>query len=238
LCGSGDFHHVTLALLARITTPINLLVIDNHPDWMRGLPLLHCGTWLYHAARLPQVQRIFHAGGDVDFDNHYRWLAPWPDLRSRKIVVLPAVRRFTRGKWSGVPTDCLRSNGSVTRAHLDVLLAPHRAELVCRPLYISVDKDVLTSADATVNWDSGHLRLDEMMTVLEAFLEAADGECAGMDTVGDWSAVTVQGVFRKMLHWTEHLRLDIDPHHAARRNEFVNRRLADIAQNLWQRSRP
>src|SRR5262249_23112377 len=87
LCGSGDFHHVTLALLRRICDPINLLVIDNHPDWVRGVPFLHCGTWLHHAARLPHVRRIFHAGGDTDFDNRYRWLAPWSLLRSGKITV-------------------------------------------------------------------------------------------------------------------------------------------------------
>ena len=66
--GSGDFHHVTLALLRRLPRPCNLLILDNHPDWMRGVPLLHCGTWLYHAARLPAVGRIFHLGGDVDFE--------------------------------------------------------------------------------------------------------------------------------------------------------------------------
>ncbi len=48
--GSGDFHHVTLALLRRLQSPFNLLVLDNHPDWMQGLPFLHCGSWLYHAA--------------------------------------------------------------------------------------------------------------------------------------------------------------------------------------------
>src|SRR5262249_21267097 len=75
LIGSGDFHHVTLALLRRLKTPFNLLVLDNHPDWMRGVPVLHCGTWLHHAARLPHVRTIFHVGGDVDFDNAWRWLA-------------------------------------------------------------------------------------------------------------------------------------------------------------------
>src|SRR5262249_4442998 len=74
LCGSGDFHHVSLALLRRLPGPFNLLVLDNHPDWMRGVPFLHCGTWVYHAARLPQVRRVFHVGGDVDFDNYYRWM--------------------------------------------------------------------------------------------------------------------------------------------------------------------
>src|SRR4051812_8301583 len=48
--GSGDFHHVSLALLRRLHGPFNLLVLDNHPDWMRGLPFLHCGTWLHHAS--------------------------------------------------------------------------------------------------------------------------------------------------------------------------------------------
>src|SRR5215470_5731642 len=110
LYGSGDFHHVSLALLRRLRTPVNLLVLDNHPDWMRGLPFLHCGTWLYHAARLPQVQRIFHVGGDVDFDNAFRWMAPWPQLQSGKITVFPAVRRFERGPWRRIPHTPLRAS--------------------------------------------------------------------------------------------------------------------------------
>src|SRR5438270_7617696 len=51
--GSGDFHHVSLALIRRLRTPFNLLILDNHPDWMRGIPFMHCGTWVYHAAQLP-----------------------------------------------------------------------------------------------------------------------------------------------------------------------------------------
>ena len=49
LYGSGDFHHVTLALLRRLHEPFNLLVVDKHPDWMKGVPFLHCGTWLRQA---------------------------------------------------------------------------------------------------------------------------------------------------------------------------------------------
>src|SRR5271166_4267686 len=82
LYGSGDFHHVSLALLKRLRGPFNLLVLDKHPDWMRGIPFLHCGTWLHHASRLQQLRSIFHVGGETDFDNGYRWLAPTPLLRS------------------------------------------------------------------------------------------------------------------------------------------------------------
>src|SRR5690349_20900652 len=47
--GSGDFHHVSLALIRRLQRPFVLLIFDNHPDWMRGVPFLHCGTWVHHA---------------------------------------------------------------------------------------------------------------------------------------------------------------------------------------------
>jgi hypothetical protein len=224
LYGSGDFHHVTLALLQRLTSPFNLLVLDNHPDWMRGVPLLHCGTWLAHALRLPLLRTVFHLGGDVDFDNAYRWLAPWSALRSGKIRVFPAVRRFRRGGWASIPHDPLRPHPEprLTRQRLSALLAPHRPELARWPLYISLDKDVLGPTEAVVNWDSGHLELSEVALILDAFESACGGNLAGMDVVGDWSPVRVRGWLRRLLHLTEHPALTIDPATARRRNERTN----------------
>src|SRR5438128_757673 len=154
--GSGDFHHVSLALLRRLHTPINLLVLDNHPDWMRGVPFLHCGTWLYHAARLPQVQRIFHVGGEVDFDNYYQWMAPWRPLRSGKVIVFPARRPFRRGTWSTIPNEPVRPSPEtpVGRSRVAELLSRFRTELASRPHYISLDKDVLRAEESVVIWDS------------------------------------------------------------------------------------
>ncbi len=227
--GSGDFHHLSLALLRRLTGPFNLLVIDNHPDWMRGVPLLHCGTWLYHAAQLPGVQRIFHVGGEVDFDNAYRWLAPWPLLRSGKIIVAPPRSRFQGNDWTNLDHRPLRRHPDEP-ASLDRIenwLAPYRAELAAFPLYISLDKDVLTAAEAAVNWDSGCLKTSEVLAIVEAFANAADGELAGMDVVGDWSPVSVRGWMRRLLDWTEHPALDINVHEATRRNEALNLRLLE-----------
>jgi hypothetical protein len=214
------------------------LVLDNHPDWMRGVPLLHCGTWLYHAARLPHVKRIFHVGGEVDFDNSYRWQAPWPELSSGKIIVFPAHRSFQVGRWQNVSTKPVRPDGAAPTpsARLQELLAPHQAELAARPLYISVDKDVLCQDQAVVNWDSGHLTLADLQTILQAFLQCALGSLAGMDTTGDWSPVRVQGLLRRFLDWTEHPRLHVDPVEAAARNERVNQVLLN-AIRPWARQR-
>jgi arginase family enzyme len=234
--GSGDFHHVSLAIVRRLQTPCNLLVLDKHPDWMRGIPVLHCGTWLYHAARLPQVQRIFHVGGELDFDNPYRVLAPWPELVGQKIKVIPAVRRFTKGKWSTIAHDALRPqpNAMATLQRVRTLIENDRADLARWPLYVSFDKDVLTATDAIVNWDSGLLTSPEAEAVLRAFYEAAGGKLIGMDVVGDWSPVFVRGLYRKMLHWTEHPSLKIDSLEAATKNEAFNLRLVEFLASLGE----
>jgi hypothetical protein len=224
LYGSGDFHHVSLALLRRQPGPVNLLMLDNHPDWMRWVPFLHCGTWLYHAARLPQVRQIFHVGGDVDFDNAYRLMAPWPLLQAGKVRVVPARRAFRRGRWSPIENEPLRREPHVPagEARVAAVLAPFAAELAACPLYISVDRDVMTADEAVVNWDSGHLTLAEVVCVVRQALGYAGGRLAGADVVGDWSAVRTRGLLRRLFHWTMHPPLRVAPDEAARTNERAN----------------
>jgi arginase family enzyme len=232
--GSGDFHHASLALVRRLTTPFNLLVIDNHPDWMRCVPVIHCGTWLWHAYRLPNVRHIYHVGGDVDFDNAYRYLAPWNGLKKGRITVFPAVRSYRGCAWRGVPHAPLREVGQerLSPDRLETLLQPHVDDLARYPLYVSLDKDVMSTTDAVVNWDSGHLGLGEARDVLAAFVGAADGRLAGMDVVGDWSPVTVSGWFRRLLHYSEHPPLGVAPHEALVVNDRTNQVLLDTLSGL------
>jgi hypothetical protein len=222
--GSGDFHHVTLALLRRLPGRFNLMVLDKHPDWMGGLPFLHCGTWLAHACKLPGLQRVFHLGGDLDFDNWFRWLAPWSKLRSGKIMVFPAVRRFRGKPWDKVAHEPLRAEPATPFGpeRIEELLWPYRAELASVPLYISLDKDVMGVEDAIVNWDSGHLCLAEVQAILPAARRFANFQLAGMDIVGDWSQVQVQGLFRRSLDVTEHPTLRVIPDEARQLNEQTN----------------
>ena len=51
LFGSGDYHHLTTALLARIDEPFTLIHFDNHPDWVRLAPRYHCGAWVNRATQ-------------------------------------------------------------------------------------------------------------------------------------------------------------------------------------------
>ena len=111
------------------------------------------------------------------------------------------------------------------------LLAPHRHALASRPLYVSFDKDVLQADEAIVNWDSGHLVTEEARRVVEAFVSASAG-LAGMDVVGDWSPVRVQGLLRRFLHWTEHPSMSVHPEEAQARNEQLNLTLVELLAEL------
>ena len=221
--GSGDFHHLSLAMVRRVPRRCNLLVIDNHPDWMRGVPFLHCGTWVYHAAQLPWVDRVFHVGGEVDFDNYYRWAAPWEMLHSGKIVTLPAIRRMEGRRWAATPHEALRPLPEVVmdRERLETLLWPYRLDLAKNPLYVSLDRDVLTAEHATINWDSGRLTPPEVFDLLDGFCDSSKS-LLGMDVVGDWSPVRVSGLGRWLLHMTEHPPGEVDLQASQRLNEALN----------------
>ncbi|QEH34044.1 hypothetical protein OJF2_25770 [Aquisphaera giovannonii] len=228
LYGSGDFHHVTLALLRRIDGPFNLLILDKHPDWMRGIPFLHCGTWVRHALRLPNLRRVFHCGGELDFDNAYRVLAPWADIEARRIQVLPARRRFFGARWGRIDHGPLLDRGELDLDDLGRRLEAWRDVLARHALYVSIDKDVLRAEDAAVNWDSGFLRLDQATAVLRAFLDAAGGRLAGADLLGDWSPIALGTRLNRLCHRLDHPSPDHDPDEAARKNEAANRAFLDV----------
>lgn len=224
MLGSGDFHHLTLALLRRLRQPFNLLVLDKHPDWLGGLPVLHCSAWLHHAAQLPHVRRIFHVGGDAGFDGPCRRLAPRRLLESGKIVPLPAVRTFQAGFWRNLPHQPLRAHFDriVDRERLEELLWPYLEELDRLPLYVSLDKDVMWMPESIANWDSGQLDLMEVQEILQFFLKAAGNDLAGMDIVGDWSRVSTEGLLRKLLHRFTHPKQRVEAEQARLCNERTN----------------
>jgi hypothetical protein len=224
--GSGDFHHVTLALLRRLRRPFNLLVLDKHADGLRGLPFLHCRAWLHQAALLPNVRRIFHVGADSSADNAFRWLPPQPLLHSGKIVALPATR-------SDLTQKPVRPNPNVLvdRDRLEDLLWPHLEELDRFPLYISLDKAVMWMPESVVNWDSGVLELNEIQEIMQFFLKAAGNDLLGMDIVGDWSRVHTQGWLRTLLHRVQHPARRIDAEHARLSNERTNLMLLRFLSN-------
>ena len=101
-------------------------------------------------------------------------------------------------------------------------LRPYREGLARVPLYVSIDKDVMVADDASVNWDSGHLRLSEAASVVSTFFDAAGGRLAGADLLGDWSPVRLGTRLARLCDRLDHPSPSHDSATSSERNRRAN----------------
>jgi hypothetical protein len=187
--GSGDFHHVSWTLISRMRRSMQVVVFDNHPDNMRYLFGIHCGSWVARVAKLPFVSRVHVAGitsSDVEglhaIENHVGL------LRSGKVVYWCVGRNLSALRRLGV-------RESKTFDSTAAMLEGLREGLSDEPLYLSIDKDVLVNTVVQTNWDQGVMRLDE----LETAIQMLSGRIVAADVVGDVSHYHYQSRFKRML---------------------------------------
>jgi hypothetical protein len=175
--GSGDFHHLSYLLIRRLKArgPFQVVVFDNHPDNMRYPWGIHCGSWVHHVCRLPFVTRVTVIGITSDdigwrhlWENHLTHLYAGklfyfsfsPVSRLAGLLGLSAIRQFKGDE--GRLSEFIRKELLVSDPH---------------PVYLSIDKDVLSPAVVQTNWDQGILEEEDLMAsvrVLQPHLLAAD----------------------------------------------------------------
>lgn len=194
LMGSGDYHHITQLLLNRLKNDelIHLIVCDNHPDNMRYPFGIHCGSWVYWASRLPQVARIDVIGiSSEDISLKHAWENHWSPLFKGKLHYWGIQQNASWTKWIGAK----QSWHSFT--HPDQLMSEFLDELEsCNlPIYLSIDKDVLSKEVVMTNWDQGHF----LEKHLQDLIWASAGRLIGTDITGDVSAFHYQNRFKRFL---------------------------------------
>lgn len=152
--GSGDFHHVSYLLIKRMASqgPFQVIVFDNHPDNMRYPWGIHCGSWVRHVCRLPFVSRVMVVGitsRDIHWTHLWEnYLRPLYSAKLfyfclspvSKVAILLGISgiREVRGGPQNIP-DLVQTIAFESR----------------QPVYISIDKDVLSPQIVETNWDQG-----------------------------------------------------------------------------------
>jgi hypothetical protein len=190
--GSGDYHHLTPALLADLPEPVTLIHFDNHPDWVHFAPRRHCGSWVNRALKLPNVRRIITLGPCSDdlqrpqlkggnlkaLKRGDLQLFPWYHPPSRvwgHVGDGPGHRQIDRHlHWH-----------NLAEVDWTIFLEQLVASLPTQAVWITVDKDVLASEDAATNWDQGGMRLDHLLTAIRAL--AANARVLGIDVCGEFA---------------------------------------------------
>ena len=199
--GSGDFHHVSLLLLQRITDhgPLDVVVLDNHPDNMRYPWGIHCGSWVSHVARLPfvrQVQVMGISASDVSLRHvlENRLLPLWRGRVSYWCLGLDV-------RWASYAGLGAAIRGfDSSRAMLDAFTEQQKNARA--PIYLSVDKDVLSPEVARTNWDQGRLTEADILEVAACVRP----RLAGCDITGDVSVAHYASRWKRWLS-----RLDAQP---------------------------
>ena len=192
--GSGDFHHVSHALIARRAADgiFKVVVLDNHPDNMRFPFGIHCGSWVRHVAALPWVSHVHVLGiTSRDVAAAHAWESYFTPLRSGKVT-----------NWCiGVDTGWAALVGLGDR----FLSFDSAAELLDRftesirhdpkPIYLTIDKDVLSPAVARTNWEQGCMSEEEMVGTIAHFR----GRLIGSDITGEVSSYRYQTWWKRWL---------------------------------------
>lgn len=190
--GSGDYHHLTPALLQDLSEPVSLIHFDNHPDWVRFAPRRHCGSWVNRALALPNVRRIVTLGPCSDdletpqlkggnlgaLKRGDLQLFPWRHPPSRvwgRIGNGPGHEQYEGHlHWRNLADE---SWPDFLKQMIDSL--PTDA------VWITLDKDVLAQGYAATNWDQGGMRLPHLLDAFRAL--AASKRIIGIDICGEFA---------------------------------------------------
>jgi hypothetical protein len=185
--GSGDFHHVTPLLIERampmaVGGPVTIIHFDNHPDWVKFGPGLHCGSWVGRAARIPGIARLITVGVcSADLRPKALKQADLSLLAEGRVEIYPyrtpdgaSTLELGGYRWPTI-------EGLGEEAFLHFLSLRIETEAV----YITIDKDVLCLEDALTNWDQGRISLAYLERLITTVMRGR--RVIGADVVGDWS---------------------------------------------------
>ena len=192
--GSGDFHHLSHALIARRDPRrmFKVVVLDNHPDNMRFPFGIHCGSWVRRVAALPWVSHVHVLGitsGDVGaahaWENYFS-----PLLRGKLTnwCVGVDVRWATR---FGLGQRFLGFDSVASM--IDRFAEAERKD--SQPTYLTIDKDVLSVDAARTNWDQGRMTEAEMLQTIALFRQ----RLVGSDITGDVSTYRYATAWKRWL---------------------------------------
>ena len=152
---SGDYHYLSKLWTDRVEVPFTLVVLDHHPDMQRPMfgELLSCGSWVRVALEQnPLLKQVWLIGVDD------------------KLI------EETTG--FGDKVKVVRESDLLYRS-LDEIIEAMQMD---HPVYISLDKDVMSPNECTTNWDQGSMTWRQLETLLKQLMKH---QVLGIDICGE-----------------------------------------------------
>lgn len=153
---SGNYHYISYINLTNINTEFKLVLFDNHPDAKTpDFPLLSCGGWILDSIdKIPLLKEIEFIGVEL------------PLLQEAKVEMT------TRGLKEKYFNEKQRNYIFGKTEAIDSL-----------PVYISIDKDVLSEEYAHTSWSQGIMSLPTLLAQLKTLM--TKNNILGIDICGE-----------------------------------------------------
>lgn len=163
---NGNYHYMSKLWTDRVQEPFNLVVFDHHPDMQppRFEGILSCGGWIKEVLDHNKfVQNVIVIG-----------------------VADHLIEEIREDLLQANATEILNRVTFIRESELEALTS-HLKGTLCRPhtpsLYISIDKDALSTAEAATNWDQGSLTFGQLAKTLKVLAE--NRKILGIDICGE-----------------------------------------------------
>lgn len=177
--GSGDYHHISHLLIARQAKllgdkRLTVVILDNHPDNMRYPFGIHCGSWVSYTAALPFVDHVHVLGitsNDIGIAHAVEnRLKP---LMKNKLTYWSTGVNVKWASFVGLKHNFMSFD------NIDDLVSAFISAQICqnKPIYLSIDKDVLSKQTIKTNWDQGQMEmrhLQDLIVALSPYIRACD----------------------------------------------------------------
>ncbi len=178
---SGNYHYLTKLWLELIEVPFELLVFDHHTDMQRPAfgGILSCGGWIREALETN------------DNLKHVILVGPPQSAMEETKKELAENGKELIGKMTWISEEEFLQNVEKTDwiqklCGQCAVVGTGNDEKISLPLYISIDKDVLSESEGKTNWDQGNVALDQVLHFIDVYMQQTpDRTLIGIDICGE-----------------------------------------------------
>ena len=173
---NGNYHYMSKIWTDMVQEPFSLVVFDHHPDMQepRFGNILSCGGWV---KKVMEENRFVQSVTLIGVADHLAEEICEELSQSGDTGILDKVTfiKESEVRETGTPSSFPRMRES--------LRSPTESGMTEGRIYISIDKDALSTDYAATNWDQGSLSLEHSKAIIDAL--AQDHRIIGVDICGE-----------------------------------------------------
>lgn len=164
---NGNYHYMSYIFASYIEEPFDLVYFDNHPDLKPTMfgDILSCGCWVKKLLdQNTNIRKVILVGANKELFEQI------PENDSKKVTYISA--KGMDEEDEDIPLTKL-------------IKRELRSDI---PLYISVDKDVLSPFELKTNWDQGTMEAKKLIQIIKNLNDSQ--KVLGIDICGEISKDT------------------------------------------------